>query len=190
MIASNTRSQILELAENLIRTRGYNSFSYNDISSKLNVKNAAIHYHFPSKEVLGKAVIEENILRFEAFILANQHRPHTAQLIEFIDIYGQSIAMGQVCIVGAIATEYDGLPNIMRSKVVELTSKISNYLEQLLGQGKLQGVFEFVQSPRQKALMIISNMAASLQLARLMEDNVFEEIRSGILKELSVSNYE
>ncbi len=50
---SITRERILELGENFIRTKGYNAFSYQDISSELGVKNAAIHYYFPSKENFG-----------------------------------------------------------------------------------------------------------------------------------------
>lgn len=190
MTAVNTRTQILDLAENLIRTKGYNSFSYNEISSKLNIKNAAIHYHFPSKESLGAEVIEENIRRFDLFINDQQHQNFVQQIVNFIGIYEQSCEQGRVCIVGAIATEYYGLPDSMRIKITELTTKISAFLEDLLDKGKCQSAFQFSQDPKQKALMIISNLAASVQLSRLIEGDVFQQIKSGILKELSVFNYE
>lgn len=50
---SGTRERILELGEELILTKGYNGFSYQDISTALGIKNAAIHYYFASKENLG-----------------------------------------------------------------------------------------------------------------------------------------
>ena len=37
----NTKKRILDIAEKLIMSKGYNAFSYKDISTKLNVKNAA-----------------------------------------------------------------------------------------------------------------------------------------------------
>ncbi|MBB4046226.1 AcrR family transcriptional regulator [Bacteroides reticulotermitis] len=37
------------MADELIKTIGYNAFSYADISKQLNIKNAAIHYYFPTK---------------------------------------------------------------------------------------------------------------------------------------------
>ena len=40
--------------------RGLNGFSYRDISEPMGVKNAAIHYHFPNKMDLVKALIDEN----------------------------------------------------------------------------------------------------------------------------------
>jgi len=62
---SITREKIIELGESLIRTKGYNAFSYQDISSELGIKNAAIHYYFPSKENLGTSIVKTNIQRFE-----------------------------------------------------------------------------------------------------------------------------
>ncbi|HKI87734.1 MAG TPA: TetR/AcrR family transcriptional regulator, partial [Draconibacterium sp.] len=71
---SVTREKILELGENLIRTRGYNAFSYQDISSELGIKNAAIHYYFPSKKNLGTSIVKTNIQRFEEMIDNMQSR--------------------------------------------------------------------------------------------------------------------
>ena len=44
------RERILDIAEHLIMSRGFNRFSYKDISTEMKVKNAAIHYHFPIKK--------------------------------------------------------------------------------------------------------------------------------------------
>ena len=57
---NDTRSEIIRLGSELIRSIGYNSFSYADISKALNIKNAAIHYYFPSKSDLGVEIIREN----------------------------------------------------------------------------------------------------------------------------------
>ena len=135
-------------------------------------------------------MIEENIRRFDQFIIDQQNQTFVQQIVNFIDIYEQSCEQGRVCIVGAIATEYYGLPDSMRIKITELTAKISAFLEDLLDKGRSQSAFQFSQDPKQKSLMIISNLAASVQLSRLIEGDVFQQIKSGILKELSVFNYE
>ena len=62
---NDTRSEIVRLAGELIRSIGYNAFSYADISQKLNIKNAAIHYYFPAKSDLGVEVIRENLEAFK-----------------------------------------------------------------------------------------------------------------------------
>ena len=52
-----TSEQIIETATTLLQKQGFNAFSYNDISSSIGIKTASIHYHFPTKSDLGKAVM-------------------------------------------------------------------------------------------------------------------------------------
>ena len=52
-----TASRILDVAERLVQTRGFNGFSYADIATELAVTKASLHYHFPTKVALGRAVI-------------------------------------------------------------------------------------------------------------------------------------
>ena len=89
---SITREKIIELGENLIRTKGYNAFSYQDISSELGIKNAAIHYYFPSKENLGTSIVKTNIQRFEEMAgnMNSRGFDEWHQLETFIKIYTKS----------------------------------------------------------------------------------------------------
>ena len=45
----STKDKILDLASNMLQEHGYNGFSYGHISKQLGVRNAAVHYHFPTK---------------------------------------------------------------------------------------------------------------------------------------------
>ena len=53
-----TSQQILDIAQRLVQTRGFNAFSYADIASVLGVSKASLHYHFASKAELGVKLIE------------------------------------------------------------------------------------------------------------------------------------
>lgn len=180
----DTRQQILELAENLIRSKGYNSFSYHDIAHSLGIKNAAIHYHFPTKEVLGLEVIRHNIQDFVLFRQRVSDLSFQNQLDEFIAIYSNNCQQKKVCLVGAISVEYFGLPDNLREVMKGLTTVIHQWVTQLLGDGKEAGIFEFAQKPEQKALMIITNLAAGLQLARLIGEQAYRQIVEGIKSDL------
>ncbi len=57
MTLPDTRTLILDVAQELVQSRGYNGFSYRDIALRLGVRNAAIHYHFPSKGDLGRELL-------------------------------------------------------------------------------------------------------------------------------------
>jgi AcrR family transcriptional regulator len=54
---ADTSEQILDIAQFLVQTRGFNAFSYADIASQLGIRNAAVHYHFRSKTDLGHALV-------------------------------------------------------------------------------------------------------------------------------------
>src|SRR5215212_6693077 len=54
---TDTADRILDLAERLVQTRGFNGFSYADIASELGVTKASLHYHFPTKAELGRCLI-------------------------------------------------------------------------------------------------------------------------------------
>ena len=56
------------MAEALLQDKGFNGFSYAHIATELGVKNAAIHYHFPTKESLGIAVVKRYRDRFQLWI--------------------------------------------------------------------------------------------------------------------------
>jgi TetR/AcrR family transcriptional regulator, transcriptional repressor for nem operon len=188
MARLDTRQQILDLAENLIRSKGYNSFSYQDIATMLGVKSAAIHYHFPTKEVLGLEVIKENIKRFTKFKEHVFGLELEVQLDEFIKTYTDSFDKNNVCIVGAISVEYYGLPETMTTVMTGLATIIHDWLTKLLAIGKAAGVFHFDIKPEKKALLIISNLAAGIQLSRLLGPQAFDNIIEGVKSELLSNN--
>jgi len=46
---TDTTTQIMDAAQQMMQLRGYNAFSYADISRQVGVTKAAIHYYFPGK---------------------------------------------------------------------------------------------------------------------------------------------
>ena len=45
---TNTSQQILDIAQRLVQTRGFNAFSYADIANAMGISKASLHYHFVS----------------------------------------------------------------------------------------------------------------------------------------------
>ena len=114
---NSTKKEILDLAEGYIRTNGYNAFSYKDISTALNIKNAAVHYHFPSKSELGCAVIERNRKEFEALTTSWKDSAPKTRLNNFIKIYEKSDRLKMVCFMGGLSSSYSSLPLEMREQL-------------------------------------------------------------------------
>ena len=44
----DTRISLLDSAERAVRQRGFDGFSYADLSKEIGIRKASIHYHFAS----------------------------------------------------------------------------------------------------------------------------------------------
>jgi len=185
---SITREKIIELGENLIRTKGYNAFSYQDISSELGIKNAAIHYYFPSKENLGTSIVKTNIQRFEEMTENMQSRgfDEWRQLETFIRIYTKSHREQKRCIVGSLGPDISTLSENTVSELRRMSQIILNWLTAALASGRTKGLFAFSEEPQIKALLILSSLVASLQLARLIDKIEYKSFCNAILEDLRI----
>ena len=52
--------EIIQRANELLASGGYNGFSYADIAELVDVRKASIHHHFPAKEDLVKATVAQH----------------------------------------------------------------------------------------------------------------------------------
>ena len=176
---TNTQRAILDLAESFLQEKGFNGFSYAHIAAELGVKNAAIHYHFPTKEALGCAVIKRYRDRFQLWI--NNARvkdlSHQEKLDWFFNIYTNMRAdNGKICLAGSLETEFNSIPDPLREQTKALTSELLSWLQATLGEGKEAGVFQFNGNPASKAALILSSLQGALQMARALGTDKFNAV--------------
>src|SRR6266545_5500017 len=176
---SNTQRAILDLAESFLQDKGFNGFSYAHIAAELGVKNAAIHYHFPSKEALACAVIQRYRDRFQLWINNSRIKDLSPQekLDWFFNIYTNTRAdNGKVCLAGSLETEFNSLPVSLREQTEALTKELLGWLQTTLSEGREAGVFHFSGDPASKAALILSSLQGALQMARALGTNKFYAI--------------
>ncbi|TRX58357.1 TetR/AcrR family transcriptional regulator [Fulvivirga sp. M361] len=183
----STKEKILDLAEFYIQHYGYNGFSYNDISTSLGVKNAAVHYHFPRKEeliqeVLRKARVQFDLLAREAETL---DKTHLEKVRRFLKIYDNNLTRdNRVCLIGALATDLYTLPAGLGHHLNVLVVAMKSWLAEVLLQGKEQGEFDFDGTADQRAGVICSGMAGALQMARILNNDEYYKIKSQLLNDI------
>ncbi|GAB4580855.1 MAG: TetR/AcrR family transcriptional regulator [Anaerolineales bacterium] len=176
---SPTRRQILDLGEALIQNVGYNGFSYAHIASELGIKNAAVHYHFPTKEDLGCAIVKRYRDRFQLWI--NNTRVKDLSPVEKLDwffaIYTNYRAdNGKVCIGGTLETEFNAIPASLQAETQAMTAELLTWLESTLAEGRTQGVFTFKGEPADKAALILASVQGALQVARSLGTEKFHAV--------------
>lgn len=179
-----TRETIIETADQLIRSNGFNAFSFKDISNKIGIKTASIHYHFPTKSDLGVATIKEHAVRFEQLKRELTDKSPLMKLREFLSVYAQIKSENKICLVGSLATDLNTVDENIQHELKTFAEGILLWVTEILTDGRKKGVFEFQNQPRTKALMIITNILAIVQLSRLTGDEDFEIVKEAIIKDL------
>jgi AcrR family transcriptional regulator len=183
----NSKRTILNLAESLLQDKGFNGFSYAHIASELNVKNAAIHYHFPTKEDLSVAVIKRYRERFKLWINNTRVKDlsHDDKLDWFFSIYANFRAdKGKVCLVGSLEAEFNSIPEGLQGEVQALHKEMLDWLKVTLSEGRDAGAFAFNGEPANKAAMIMSTMQGGLQMARALGTKKFHDVIAQIKLDL------
>ena len=103
-----------------MQVRGFNGFSYADVAAELDMTTAALHYHFPGKAELGRALIERYTERFAAALadIDVNIADAPAKLDAYAGLYADVLRGRRMCLCGMLAAEYQTLPDPMRAAVI------------------------------------------------------------------------
>ncbi|NOQ70771.1 MAG: TetR family transcriptional regulator [Crocinitomix sp.] len=184
----STRKKIVVIADQLIRMKGYNAFSYADIASTLNIKNAAIHYHFQSKAVLGKEVIIASREKFKENTTLWSSFSSFDQVNAFIEMYSNNSKNNCICFMGALGSSYNTLPIEMQQELTDAHEEITVWLINVLKLGKEKQEIEFDITAEEMSDLITSGMLASLILDRVSKHAVLDNVKRTLLKRIEKKN--
>jgi TetR/AcrR family transcriptional repressor of nem operon len=185
---AGTAARILDVAERLVQTCGFNGFSYADIASELQISKAALHYHFASKAALGEALIARYASRFMAALARLDIADGTtrARLDSYAGLYLQVLRNGQMCLCGMLAAEYQTLPQPMQDAVIGFFDQNESWLENVLEQGRADGSLRYAGSARGTARMIVAGLEGAMLVARPYGDTArFQAAAASLLAGLT-----
>lgn len=181
-----TREHILHLGQELFRTRGFNGFSYYDLADALKVRPAAIHYHFPTKDDLAHAIIKQERATFHAFAEKADQLPDQRQrLRRFVHTFAEHAEAHRLCLVGASGADFASFGAGVHREIRQMASDILAWLERTLDEGRTAGRFAFDGTAHTRALMVATNMAASLHLSRILGTQEFKRLAQQLLSDLT-----
>ena len=164
--------QILDLAQSLIQTRGYNAMSYRHLADEIGIKTSSIHYYFPAKEDLGRALMaryREAIKGALAQIDSDTNDP-SLKIERYAELFANSVRSGCICLGGMLATDLMTLPQGVQTEVKKFFSENEAWLSSVLNAGRKSGQFTFEGSPKNKAETIFSALEGAMIAARLFND--------------------
>ena len=166
--ATETASEILDVAERMVRVRGFNGFSYADVAGELGVTTAALHYHFVSKAELGEALVARYATRFGEALAGIDARVDdpSAKLDAYAGLYHDVLRDQRMCLCGMLAADYQTLPPQMRGAVVRFFDDNEDWLVRVLEEGKRNGSMRFAGSAAEAAQMIVGGLEGAMLVAR------------------------
>jgi TetR/AcrR family transcriptional repressor of nem operon len=170
----DTARRIVEIAMALIQTRGYSAISYQDISDRLAIRKASIHYHFPSKIDLGIAAVEAYSAALRAHldaVVGDQSADTVALFERYCEPFrGLAATPDKVCLCGALAGEILALPEAMRPIVKNFFAMHEAWLEAMLARGIARGEVPKDVDPAGVARLIFSALQGALLVRRTTDD--------------------
>ncbi|WP_256977125.1 TetR/AcrR family transcriptional regulator [Bordetella genomosp. 10] len=174
-------AEIVTLTRSLLETGGYNGFSYADISARVQISKASIHYHFPTKADLVREVVAR--YRAEAreglAMLDRQLADPAAELNAYADYWSTCIKNGtsSFCICAMLAAELPTLPAEVAAEVQGHFADLTAWLAAILERGAAKGQFRLEASPLIEAKFFMSSVHGAMLAARGFGDpRVFESL--------------
>ena len=173
MADNASAEQILDAALQMVQTRGYHGFSYADISEQVGLRKASIHYYYPGKADLGKALVvryRETIGRKRSLIGQLADDPDQ-KLAWYAQVYRDMLRDGgRMCLCGVLAAELPGLPDGMYQEVRDFFGENEAWLAEVLAEGRTAGVFRFDGMAEVQAQSFLAALQGAMLLARSHHD--------------------
>jgi TetR/AcrR family transcriptional regulator, transcriptional repressor for nem operon len=182
--ANDTAARILDIGERLVQVRGFNGFSYADVAAELDMTKAALHYHFPGKGELGRALIERYTQRFlQALADIDARIPDApAKLEAYAGLYAEVLRGRRMCLCGMLAAEYQTLPEPMRAAVIAFIDANEAWVEKVLSDGARAGSIALAGRASDAARLIVSGLEGAMLVARPYGDVArFDTAAEGLL---------
>ncbi len=187
MNMQSTKDLILDSAQEFAQTRGFNGFSYADIATDVGIRKASIHHHFSTKEDLEAALMDryhEGFMVALKSISAASTSP-TSCLKKYGDLYADSLRRRVVCLGGMMASDLGALPERLAPMLRNFFKEQTEWLTQVMEQGKASGEFAYIESPGNRASMFLAAMQGGLLIGNAMDDeDAFERICEELITEL------
>lgn len=171
MVTGDTKTAILDAAQELIQRSGANAMSYRDISEAIGIRKASIHHHFPTKDVLLAALIERYTVYFLNLVdsIVESKKDPAAKLRAYAGLFEATLSEGKqdkACLCGMLGAELSTLRSPAAAGVKRFFRENEARLIRVLEEGKKQGQFLYRGETKLVAAMIFSLLEGGALVSR------------------------
>jgi TetR/AcrR family transcriptional repressor of nem operon len=163
-----TVDKILNAAERLCQARGFDAMSFRDLAADVGVKSASIHYHFPTKADLARALTIRYRQQFETVRDEIDRREPTAigrlgRLFDVIDsLYRDK---SRICLAAVLAADASSVDAHVAEELKRFFEDNERWLAAVLTLGVTQGSMRRSADPNATARLVFAAIEGAI-LAR------------------------
>jgi TetR/AcrR family transcriptional repressor of nem operon len=171
MPQKDTKTAIMDAAQDLIQRRGANAMSYRDISETVGIRKASIHHHFPAKEDLIEAVVAryaDYVFALMDEIFASKLDP-AAKLRRYAALFEATLSDGRHdkgCPFAILGAELSSLGGATAARVRRFYRDSEERLARVLEEGREKRQFRFKGDPKRVAAMFFALLEGAMLIAR------------------------
>ena len=171
MISKDTRTNIMDVAQDLIQRRGVNGMSFQDISDAVKIRKASIHHHFASKQDLVEALLVRYRAEFGVLLteILDSRAKAKGKLLRYGALFEGTLQAGnqdKSCLCGMLAAEVFSLDDGPVRSVKGFMQDNVKFLTKVLKEGKKDGSLAIRGNVEDSASMILAAFEGGLLVAR------------------------
>ncbi|MCP4341525.1 MAG: TetR/AcrR family transcriptional regulator [Desulfobulbaceae bacterium] len=165
---NDTRTKILDVADDLVQRVGLNAMSYKDISEAIGIRKASIHHHFPKKENLVDGLLERCAIsygdRYQQIVDGGGQA--SDKLRKLAAVFADGLSNKKLCLIGSISTNRNTLEDcschILQSTIKNTVSIFAAVFE----QGRHEGSLTMTGTDEETAFAFFSFLVGAQTIAR------------------------
>lgn len=168
---ADNRQKLHDAALELVQRGGLKSLSFRTLADEIGIKSSSVHYHFPEKSDLAKALIESYSDEYfrELKQIDSKKWVLRRKIKAFIGIFESVAEYDKLCLCGMMATELDQLDDNNRLLLNKFFVETENWLTRLLNENQDELLSNL--SPRVLARSLLAGLEGALFLDRVVGDD-------------------
>ena len=173
LMATDTKTSLLDSAERAARTRGFDGFSYADLAADVGITKASIHHHFASKATLAVALMKRYYTDLETACaeIDQEHATGASRLTALVARYHGALNGGQsLCLCVSFSTSAESLSTETLAEMNRFRSMMIDWLTRTVSLGKDDGTIQNVGEPVSEAAATLPLLEGAQLAARAAQD--------------------
>jgi TetR/AcrR family transcriptional repressor of nem operon len=131
---NDTRTQIIRIARELLMTRSYFGFSFQDVADRVGIRKPSLYHHFATKDALAIEILQRSRTSFESWTSSMQ-LPAEKKLDAYVRMYRDTLGAGRVmCPAGALAPGWDAVDVSVQRAVQAMRQVQVDWLAQVFAE--------------------------------------------------------